>query len=87
MTTCIRCHRPLKRPTETGMGPVCAKATKAQALVHERDLFGYEIDKAVEAALFRVELRIAVTAAEARKAVSRAFHRARVELLGWEARS
>ena len=24
MTVCIRCHRPLKQPTETGMGPVCS---------------------------------------------------------------
>ena len=24
MTTCTRCHRPLKAPTPTGMGPKCA---------------------------------------------------------------
>lgn len=26
MTRCIKCHRPLKAPTPTGMGPVCARA-------------------------------------------------------------
>jgi hypothetical protein len=50
MTVCTRCLRPLKHPTATGMGPVCAKAARAQPVeAVERDLFGYDLDKAVRA--------------------------------------
>ena len=87
MTTCIRCHRPLKRPTATGMGPVCAKAAGAQAVPdHERDLFGYDIDKAVTAARYQLQVLIGSMAVEAHQAVKRQFHEARVLLLGWKAR-
>lgn len=79
MTICSRCHRPLKRPTATGMGPVCSK-TAARPPEHERDLFGYDVDKAAEAALFRVHLRIAVMTQEARKAVRDRFEQARIRL-------
>lgn len=84
MTTCIRCHRPLKRPTETGMGDVCARKTKAQALQEPvRDLLGYDLDMAEAFARERVQVTIAAGAADAHMAVRRAFIRARVQLLGW----
>lgn len=88
MTICARCHRPLRIASATGFGPVCSKKVSAQPVpAHERDLFGYDLDLAADGALFRVELRIAVMAAEARIAVRDGFRRARVELLGWEARA
>lgn len=88
MTTCTRCHRPLKRPTETGMGPVCAKAAKAVPVpAHERDLFGYDVDKGLHAARYRVQVHIESMAAEAYIAVRDGFRAARERLLGWEART
>jgi hypothetical protein len=59
MTVCVKCHRPLKAPTPTGMGPVCSRRAQAQPVpAHERDLFGYDIDKAVHAALYRLQVEI-----------------------------
>ncbi len=85
MTVCTRCHRPLKAPTETGMGAVCArKAKKVPVPAHERDLFGYDIDKAAHAATYQLGVRIESLAAEAHMAVKRSFHAARVRLLGWQ---
>ncbi|MCY1167110.1 hypothetical protein D9M73_70670 [compost metagenome] len=75
MTVCIRCHRPLKQPTETGMGPVCARASRIEPVpAHERDLFGYDIDKAVHAAMYRLQVHIERIAAEASMAL-KASHR------------
>lgn len=84
MTVCTRCHRPLKQPTETGMGPTCSKVARALAVpAHERDLFGYEIEKAVLAAQYRLQVHIDSMAAEAQMEVRKGFHLARVMLLGW----
>ncbi len=85
MTVCTRCHRPLKQPTETGMGEVCARKSRIQPVpAHERDLFGYDIDKAVHAAMYRLDVQIKAMAAEAHMEVKKGFHRARVLLLGWQ---
>jgi hypothetical protein len=76
MTVCTRCHRPLKQPTETGMGPVCSRAARAEPVpAHERDLFGYDIEKAVHAARYRLQVHIDSMAAEASMAL-RSSHRA-----------
>ena len=84
MTVCVKCHRPLKAPTPTGMGSTCARKAKAVApAAHERDLFGYSIDAAVSAALGRLQVHIESMAAEAHMEVRKGFHRARVLLLGW----
>lgn len=40
MTRCIKCHRPLKAPTPTGMGSTCASRYAQPVPAHERDLFG-----------------------------------------------
>lgn len=86
MPVCIRCHCPLKVPTATGMGPVCARAARAQApQKHERDLFGYDVEKAAQAALERIAISVEVSAANAHMAVKRQFAEARVRLLGWAA--
>jgi hypothetical protein len=42
MTHCLKCHRPLKNPSPTGLGPVCLKASQPVQEV-ERDLFGYDV--------------------------------------------
>lgn len=84
MTVCTRCHRPLKRPTATGMGPVCSKSA-ARPPVHERDLFGYDTAKAAEAAIHRVRVGIDGMAAEASVALRRAVRAARVRLGVWSA--
>lgn len=88
MNICSRCHRPLKRPTETGMGPVCSKAAAAVPVpAHERDLFGYDLDKAQHAASYRVKVHVEAMAAEAYIAVRDGFRAARERLLGWEVRA
>jgi hypothetical protein len=84
---CTRCYRPLKNPSPTGMGRICSKAVNAEPVPpHERDLFGYDLDRAFHAARYRVRVHIEVMAAEARMAVTRDFAAARVRLLGWKAR-
>lgn len=77
MTVCVKCHRPLKAPTPTGMGPVCSRRAQAQPVPdHERDLFGYDIDKAVHAALYRLQVHIDSMAAEASMALSKSYRQA-----------
>lgn len=79
MTICLRCHRPLKRPTESGMGPVCAK-TAAPVQEVECDLFGYDIEMAVQAAQERLSRFIAGRVVLAKYAISRDFYEARQRL-------
>lgn len=81
MTHCIRCGRTLKAPTPTGMGSTCAR--KAQAVpvpAHERDLFGYSIERAVAAAEYRIGVHIAVLVEDAHQAMRRSFRAARERL-------
>jgi hypothetical protein len=51
--------------------------------VHERDLFGFDIDKAVEAAQYRLSAHIRSMAIDAHIAVRRQFRQARVRLGVW----
>jgi hypothetical protein len=62
MTCCIKCHRPLRLPSPDGYGPVCRKAIVQST---ERDLFGFDIDRASEAACKRVVDFVASLAATA----------------------
>lgn len=83
MTVCVKCHRPLKAPTPTGMGPVCARAARIQPVpAHERDLFGYDIDKAVHAALYRVQVDINIMAASASMALRKSYRDALERIRG-----
>lgn len=70
---CSRCHRPLKHASSTGMGPVCAARYAKPVPAHERDLFGYDIDKAVHAARYRLQVHIDSMAAEASMALRSAY--------------
>jgi len=45
-----------------------------------RDLFGFDIERAAEGAMFRLELRIDTMAADARRAVRARFQLARERL-------
>ena len=84
MTHCIRCHRPMKAATESGMGPVCAKKAKAQAIPrHERDLFGFNIPAACESALARLAVHVESLAVSARMAVRHEFAAAKRRLGVW----
>jgi hypothetical protein len=84
MTTCTRCHRPLKYPSATGMGDVCTKRAAAAPIpVVERDLFGYDLDMAEAAARLRVGALIDSMVADAEMAVRRGFRAARVALGVW----
>ena len=76
MTHCARCHRPLRKPTETGFGPVCVKKIAPPATV-ERDLFGYDTAAAAQAARERVALHVDALVAEAHAAVRDGFRRVR----------
>jgi hypothetical protein len=80
---CSKCRRPLKNASSTGMGPVCAARFARPVPAHERDLFGYDIDLAVHAAMYRLGVQIDSMAAEAQMEVRKGFHRVRVLLLGW----
>ena len=81
MTHCIRCHRPLKHPTATGLGPVCERKAKAVPVpAHERDLFGYDVDKAVHHAKYQLQIHIAVLTEDAHQAIRRGFRDARERL-------
>lgn len=74
---CARCHRALKNaPKDGNLGPKCAKLTAPVPAVG-RDLFGYDIDAAVESALFQVHGLIESRAAEARIALRHGFAAAR----------
>jgi len=81
MTHCINCGRRMKAASPTGLGPVCARKAKAVPVPdHDRDLFGYDIERAVAAALYRLEVHIAVMAEDASQAVRRGFRDARERL-------
>jgi hypothetical protein len=84
VTVCIRCKRPLRLPAVNGLGPVCAKlsAQPAPARV-ERDLFGYDIAKAAEAAHALVKVAIEAAVADAHAAIRSQFRAARVRLGVW----
>jgi hypothetical protein len=82
MTHCIKCHRPMKHASPSGMGPVCAKRSEPPP-VHERDLFGFDVAKAAEAAQYRIGVHIRSIVIEAHIAVRRAFRDARVRAGVW----
>lgn len=80
---CIRCHRTLKNPAHDGMGPTCyAKAGKPIPSV-ERDLFGFNVALAAEAAMARVRVHIEILAVDAMMAVRQEFNAARRRLGVW----
>lgn len=83
MTVCIRCHRPLKWPSPTGMGPVCASRAAKPVPAHEPDLWGYDIAKGEEAARYRLQVLIEGLAAEAHVAVRHQAAAARRRLGVW----
>lgn len=66
------------------MGETCRKKS-APAPVHERDLFGFDIDKAVHAALYRLHALIESLAVEAMVAGRHAARDARVRRGVWNA--
>lgn len=69
MTRCIKCHRPLKHATESGLGPVCAKASPPAPPAVDRDLFGYDTAGAAVAARHRLLIHICTLAMDAHLAV------------------
>jgi hypothetical protein len=74
----------MKAPTATGMGKVCTAKEKVQPVpAYERDLFGYDVDKAVHAAAYRLGVLIASAATEAHIDVAHAFSEARRRLGVW----
>lgn len=81
MTVCLRCRRPLKNPTPTGLGPVCAKVGQSLG-PGERDLFPYDIDRMVHEARLRLEAFIHASAERHQHAISVAFAEATIRLTG-----
>lgn len=79
---CSRCHRPLKHASSTGMGPVCSARFARPVPAHERDLFGYEIEKAVLAARYRLQVYIDSMAAEHSMALKTSFREALARIRG-----
>ena len=81
---CTRCHRPLRQPTESGMGPVCAKLSAPPVAPHERDLFGYNVRAAAEAAVSRLTIQATAASVDAVIQVRRNFAEARRRLGIWK---
>mgnify|MGYP000343684747 CR=1 FL=1 len=79
MTHCARCHRPLRKPTETGFGPVCVKKIAPPATV-ERDLFGYDTEAAAASANAWVAAYVEALAAGHRADLRAQFKEARMAL-------
>lgn len=63
------------------MGPVCTRRSAPAVPGHERDLFGYDIEKATSAAMYRLGVCIESAAAEAAIEIRHEFAAAR-RLLG-----
>lgn len=84
MTICQRCHRPLKNPSPSGFGPVCAKAINPTPEVR-RDLFGYDTEAAAQAARKKLADFIGFQAWQASKAVGDGFRDARKRLVWGQA--
>jgi hypothetical protein len=82
MTHCIKCRRPMKHPTESGMGPVCEKRSPPMP-TYERDLLGYDIDRACEVAIARIAVVITIVSTEAHIQTRRDFAAARRRLGVW----
>jgi hypothetical protein len=81
---CIRCHRPLKREGVDGLGPKCfAKVGKPAIPEHGRDLFGFDVEAAAQAASERVMVHIQSMAVDAAIAVRHSFAAARRRLGVW----
>jgi hypothetical protein len=55
MTRCVRCHRPMKHATDSGLGPVCQRMVPPSS---ERDLFGFDIERAAGMARARLALQL-----------------------------
>ena len=73
---CIRCGRAMKAATPTGLGRVCAKRVPAPP-AYERDLLGFDLDAAVDAARERIAVAIDEATRGARIATRQAFRQAR----------
>ncbi len=84
MTRCLACHRPMKHPTDSGLGPTCAKKAKVRPQQrHERDLLGFNIELACSDALELLRVHIEGAALEAHFAVRAGFAAARRRLGVW----
>lgn len=83
MTICLRCHRPLKNPSPSGFGPVCAKAVKPVPEV-ERDLFGYDEAAAATAVRVKQGMWLEARCAEVQRELDAEFKAAWAR---WEARA
>lgn len=79
---CVKCHRKLTRPPVNGMGPVCAKGAKPIP-AHDRDLFGYAVAQACEAASARVRVHVESLAIDAVIAMRHQVNAARRRLVVW----
>lgn len=82
MTHCIRCHRPLKRPSASGMGRIC-ESRSTPLPQYERDLLGYDVDRACEVARERIGIAIEAATVDALMATRKAFAQAKKRLGVW----
>lgn len=83
MTICQRCHRPLSKPTESGMGRVCEKLALPAPEV-ERDLFGYDVAAAALVAQAKQALWLDARVFQAQRELDAEFKAAWTR---WEARA
>lgn len=83
MTICLRCRRPLKHPTPSGLGPVCAKAVPPLE-PGVPDLFPYDLDRLVHEARQRLEAFINASAAAHRREIRKAFYDASIRADWWQ---
>lgn len=84
MTHCIACHRPLRLPSQDGYGPVCRKRMKPIPCI-DRDLFGFDVSAAADAARERIRIHIEVLTVDALMSVRDGFAAARRRAGVWAA--
>lgn len=86
MTVCSSCHRQLHNPPVIvggiPFGPKCAKSAKPIPCV-DRDLFGFDVPAAAEAARERIRIHIEVLTVDALMAVRDGFRAARQRAGVW----
>jgi hypothetical protein len=85
MIRCIRCHRPMKHASDSGMGPRCFAVVGKPVAAVDRDLFGYDVPAAASAAIERLRVCIESLALKAVMAVRHEAAAARRRLGVWAA--
>lgn len=81
MPHCAMCHRPMKAVSHDGLGPVCRRRLRPAPAAVDRDLFGFDIAAAEEAARRAVAVTVESATLEAHMALRVLFREARIRAM------